>query len=134
MEIRTADSIPSRPAPVEYFTGAVWQEPICDPGNTKALISLMVTFTPGARTYWHKHPLGQTLLVISGCGLTQSRGGPVQSIRAGDRVWIPPGEEHWHGAGPDTIMRHVAMQEAEDGVSAVWLEPVSDADYRQQGA
>ncbi len=134
MEIRTADSIPSRPAPVEYFTGAVWQEPICDPGNTKALISLMVTFTPGARTYWHKHPLGQTLLVISGCGLIQSRGGPVQSIRAGDRVWIPPGEEHWHGAGPDTIMRHVAMQEAEDGVSAVWLEPVSDADYRQQGA
>ena len=134
MEIRHADSIPSRPAPVEYFTGAVWQEPICDPGNTKALISLMVTFTPGARTYWHQHPLGQTLLVISGCGLIQSRGGPVQTIRAGDRVWIPPGEEHWHGAGPDTIMRHVAMQEAEDGVSAVWLEAVSDADYRQQGA
>ena len=132
MQIRPAESIPSRPAPVEYFTGAVWQEPICGPDETRALTSLMVTFLPGARTHWHTHPLGQTLLVISGCGLIQCRGGPVQTIRAGDRVWIPPGEEHWHGAAPDTIMRHIAMQETEHGVSAVWLEPVSDADYGHQ--
>ena len=132
MQIRPAESIPSRPAPVEYFTGAVWQEPICGPDETRALTSLMVTFLPGARTHWHTHPLGQTLLVISGCGLIQCRGGPVQTIRAGDRVWIPPGKEHWHGAAPDTIMRHIAMQETEHGVSADWLEPVSDADYGQQ--
>ena len=133
MEIRPAGATPSRPAPVEYFTGAVWQDPICDPAETRALMSLMVTFTPGARTPWHRHPLGQTLLVISGCGRMQSRGGPVQTIRAGDRVWIPPGEEHWHGAGPDTLVCHVAMQETEDGVSAHWLEPVNDADYAQPG-
>ena len=133
MEIRPAGSTPSRPAPAEYFTGTVWQEAIIAPGETRALMSLMVTFAPGARTYWHKHPLGQTLFVVSGVGLVQSRGGPVQTIRAGDRVWIPPGEEHWHGAGPDTLMRHVAMQEVEDGVSAHWLEPVSDAEYGQQG-
>ena len=131
MEIRPANFTPSRPAPVEYFTGAVWQELICDPTETKPLTSLMVTFAPGARTHWHTHPLGQTLLVISGCGLIQSRGGPVQVIRAGDRVWIPPGEEHWHGAGPSTIMRHIAMQENENGVSADWLEPVSDVEYGQ---
>ncbi|TVP73606.1 MAG: cupin domain-containing protein [Rhodobacteraceae bacterium] len=133
MEIRPAHSIPSRQAPVEYFTGTVWQEPICSPAETKALMALIVTFAPGARTYWHAHPLGQTLLVLSGSGLVQRRTGPVQTIRAGDRVWIPPGEVHWHGAGPDTMMRHVAMQEAEEGVSTHWLEPVSDADYRQQG-
>ena len=132
MEIKPAVSTPSRPAPGEYFTGVVWQESICDPGETKALTALTVTFTPGARTHWHTHPLGQTLFVLSGCGLIQCRGGPVQTIRAGDRVWIPPGEEHWHGAGPDTMMRHVAMQETENGVSADWLEPVSDGDYGEQ--
>ncbi|PZX36752.1 quercetin dioxygenase-like cupin family protein [Roseinatronobacter thiooxidans] len=129
MEIRPAGSTPSQPAPSEYFTGTVWQDPICDPSETRALISLMVTFTPGSRTHWHTHPLGQTLLVVSGCGLIQYRGGLAQTIRAGDRVWIPPGEEHWHGAGPDTLMRHIAMQEVEDGVGAHWLEPVSEADY-----
>ena len=132
MEIRPAGSTPSRPAPVEYFTGTVWQEVICGPDETKALMSLMVTFAPRARTHWHTHPLGQTLLVVSGNGLIQSRGGPVQAIRAGDQIWIPPGEEHWHGAGPDTLMRHIAMQEAEDGVGAHWLEPVSEADYGQR--
>jgi quercetin dioxygenase-like cupin family protein len=129
MEIRPASSTPSRPAPVEYFTGSVWQEPICDPGQTKALMALMVTFAPGARTHWHTHPLGQTLLVILGCGLIQSRGGPVQTISAGDRVWIPPDEEHWHGAGPETLMRHIAMQEVAGGAGVHWLETVSDADY-----
>jgi quercetin dioxygenase-like cupin family protein len=132
MEIRPAGSTPSKPAPSDYFTGTVWQDPICDPGETRALISLMVTFTPGSRTHWHKHTLGQTLLVVSGCGLIQCRGDAVQTIRAGDRVWIPPGEEHWHGAAPDTLMRHVAMQEAEGGVATHWLEAVSDEDYSQR--
>ena len=132
MEIRPAGSTPARPAPVDCFTGTVWQEVICGPNETKALMSLMVTFAPGARTHWHTHPLGQTLLVVSGNGLIQSRGGSMQTIRAGDQVWIPPGEEHWHGAGPGTLMRHIAMQEAEDGVGAHWLEPVSEAEYGQR--
>ena len=130
MEIRPCGSTPSLSAPAAYFTGTVWQEPINDPAKTTALRSLLVTFAPGARTYWHKHPLGQTLYVTSGTGLIQSRGGPVQSIHAGDRVWIAPGEEHWHGAGPDTLMCHVAMQETKDGVGADWLEPVTDAQYQ----
>ena len=130
MEIRTAGMTPALPAPEDYFTGTVWQEAICDPPRTRALRALLVTFAPGGRTHWHTHPLGQTLVVTAGCGLIQRRGGPVQTIRAGDTVWIPPGEEHWHGAGPDTLMRHVAMQEAEDGIGAHWLEPVTDAQYR----
>jgi len=132
MHIIPPGSTPSRPAPADYFTGTVWQETICDPGETLALRALAVTFAPGARTHWHTHPLGQTLLVLSGAGLIQSRGGPVQALRAGDRVWIPPGEVHWHGAGPDTMMRHLALQEAQDGVAAHWLDPVSDADYQGQ--
>ncbi len=130
MEIRPCGTTPALAAPEDYFTGTVWQEAICDPPATRSLRSLLVTFAPGARTHWHTHPLGQTLVVTAGCGLAQSRGGPVQTIRAGDVVWIPPGEEHWHGAGPDTLMRHVAMQEAEGGVGAHWLEPVSNAQYR----
>lgn len=130
MEIRSCGSMPALPAPADYFTGQVWQEAICDPPETQKLRSLLVTFAPGARTHWHTHPLGQTLYVTSGCGRVQSWGGAMQTIRAGDVVWIPPGEKHWHGAGPDTMMRHIAMQEAEDGVGAHWLEPVTDAQYR----
>ena len=85
--------------------------------------------TRRARTHWHTHPLGQTLYVTAGCGRVQSLGGPVREIRAGDTVWIPPGEKHWHGAGPDTAMTHIALQEALDGSAVEWMEPVSDSDY-----
>jgi quercetin dioxygenase-like cupin family protein len=88
-----------------------------------------VSFEPGARTAWHTHPLGQTLYVVSGVGRVQKEGEPVREIRAGDTVWIPPGEKHWHGAAPDHGMTHVAMQEAVDGSAVEWLEQVSDADY-----
>ena len=130
MEIRHSGSVPARPAPREYFSGSVWQQAICDPSDETALRALLVTFAPGGRTHWHTHPKGQTLVVTAGSGLIQRRGGPVQAIRAGDTVWIPPGEEHWHGAGPQTLMCHVAMQESEGGVGAHWLEPVTDAQYR----
>ena len=129
MKIRRCGTTPSTVAAPDYFTGTVWQEAISNPKETIAVTSLMVTFSPGARTHWHTHPLGQTLLIVAGCGLVQSRGGPLETIRAGDRVWIPPGEEHWHGAGPDTLMRHVAMQETRNGIGADWLEPVSDSQY-----
>jgi quercetin dioxygenase-like cupin family protein len=130
MEIRPCSTTPTLPAPADYFTGQVWQDAISAPSETPNLRSLLVTFAPGARTHWHTHPLGQTLYVTSGCGRIQSWGGPLQTISAGDVIWIPPGEKHWHGAGPDTLMRHVALQEAEDGVAAQWLEAVSDTQYR----
>ncbi len=91
-------------------------------------------FDPGARTAWHTHPLGQTLYVVAGSGLAQSFDGPVRQIRAGDVVWIAPGEKHWHGAGPSTAMTHVAMQEALDGVAVEWLEHVTDEQYTSAGA
>lgn len=91
--------------------------------------AVLVTFEPGARTAWHTHPLGQTLLVTSGCGLAQSWGGEVQEIRPGDAIWFAPGEKHWHGAGPKTAMSHIAIQEALDGKAADWLEKVSDDQY-----
>ena len=94
--------------------------------------AVSVTFEPGARTAWHTHPLGQTLVVISGSGLAQKRGGPVEPIRAGDVVWFAPGEEHWHGASPTTAMTHIAIQEALDGISVDWLEQVTDADYARR--
>ena len=130
MELWPNGSRPTRPAPAEYFTGTVWQDPICEVPEPGRLRALLVTFAAGARTNWHTHPLGQTLYVTSGCGRFQSWGEPVQTIRAGDVIWIPPGEKHWHGAGPDTMMRHVAMQEVQDGVGADWLEAVSDVQYR----
>lgn len=130
MEIRPCGSTPSNSAPADYFTGTVWQEALCAPPETRAVISLLVSFAPKARTHWHTHAVGQTLYVTSGAGLIQSRGGPLQTIRAGDRIWIPGGEEHWHGAGPDTLMSHIAIQEVEGGTATHWLEPVSDAQYQ----
>jgi quercetin dioxygenase-like cupin family protein len=132
MDIRHSGSTPSNTAPADYFTGTVWQEAICDPTETKAVIALLVTFAPYARTNWHKHALGQTLYVTSGSGLIQTRGGPVNTIRAGDRIWIPAGEEHWHGATPYNLMSHIAIQEVEDGTATHWLEPVTDAQYQGQ--
>ena len=122
-------SRPTRKAPPDYFTGTVMQDPIIATEAPARLVSTQVAFEPGARTAWHSHPLGQTLYVISGVGRVQAQGGPVREIRAGDVVWIPPGEKHWHGASPTNSMTHIAMQEALDGSYATWMEKVTDADY-----
>ncbi len=129
MKITTPGETPTRPAPADYFTGTVWQDPIIQTPAPARLQAVRVSFEPGARTAWHTHPLGQTLLVLSGVGRVQSEGGPIRDIRPGDVVWIPPGEKHWHGASPDIGMVHLAMQEMEDGSAANWLEKVSDAQY-----
>ena len=130
MEIHLAGSRPTRRAPKENFIGTVLQDPIITPQAPARLVANRVAFEPGARTAWHSHPLGQTLYVISGVGRVQTKGGPVREIRAGDVVWIPPGEKHWHGAGPTTVMMRVAMQEALDGKHVEWLEPVTDEQYK----
>ncbi|QPH55488.1 (R)-mandelonitrile lyase [Pontivivens ytuae] len=119
---------PSRMAPAEYFTGTVLMTPIVQAPEPASLRALSVTFAPGARTNWHTHPLGQTLHVTSGQGLIALRDGAPEVIRAGDTVYIPPEVEHWHGAGPETAMTHIAMQE-EPEAETTWLDPVSDADY-----
>jgi quercetin dioxygenase-like cupin family protein len=129
MDIRACGSVPSRRVPESWFTGTVWQDPIIEAPAPARLRASVVSFDPGARTAWHTHPLGQTLYVVSGCGRAQSWGGPVREIRAGDVIWIPPGEKHWHGAAPTTAMTHIAMQEAQDGAAVNWLEHVSDEQY-----
>ncbi|MEM7545267.1 MAG: cupin domain-containing protein [Pseudomonadota bacterium] len=129
MDIFPCGSRPSKRAPDKWFTGTVWQEPIIEAPAPARIRAIRVSFEPGARTAWHTHPLGQTLHVVAGAGLMGLRGAAPRVIRAGDTVWIPPGEEHWHGAGPETNMVHIAMQEADEGVSANWLEHVSDDDY-----
>ncbi len=131
MEVRTAATIPTRRASAEYFTGTVWLETIIEAPPPARIRAARVTFEPGGRTFWHTHPLGQTLYVVSGIGLVQSWGEAAQVIRPGDVVWIPPGEKHWHGAGPDKAMTHVALQEACDGLTVEWLEAVSDAQYAE---
>ena len=120
---------PTTSVPPEWFTGTVWQDPIVAAPEPARVRALKVTFCPGARTAWHTHPLGQTLYVVSGVGRIGTRSGTVRTIKAGDTVWIPPGEEHWHGAAPDSMMSHIAIQEALDDVAAEWLEHVLDADY-----
>lgn len=130
MEIRPSGSTPSRLAPDHAFTGTVWQDPIIEAPAPARLKSTLVHFLPGARTAWHTHPLGQTLYVTSGTGRIQSWGGPIREIRAGDVIWIQPGEKHWHGAGPNTTMSHIAMQEGLDGVAVEWLEKVTDEQYQ----
>ena len=129
MDIFAAGSRPTQRASKDYFTGTVWQDPIVSAPAPARLAATRVAFEPGARTAWHTHPLGQTLYVVAGVGRIQTLGGPVREIRAGDVVWIPPGEKHWHGASPTNGMTHIAMQEALDGSFATWMEPVSDADY-----
>jgi len=120
---------PTRIADAARFTGAVQMDPIWEAPAPARVASLRVSFAPGARTAWHTHPLGQTLYVLSGVGRVGTRGGAPRVIRPGDVVWIPPGEEHWHGAGPENGMVHIAMQEALDGRMSDWLEHVSDEDY-----
>ena len=115
--------------PQEWFTGTVYMDAIRDPDEQSAVGCAHVRFTPGARTAWHSHPLGQTLIVTAGCGLAQREGGPVEEIRPGDVVWFAPGEKHWHGASPTVAMTHIALQEVKDGKVVDWLEHVTDADY-----
>lgn len=129
MKLIPCGSVATVRAPDAYFSGRVLQTPVIEAEAPARLRATMVSFEPGARTAWHTHPLGQTLLVVAGAGLAQSWGGPVREIKAGDVVFFPPGEKHWHGAGPDTAMTHLAMQEALDGVHVDWLEKVTDAQY-----
>ncbi|MEQ6248800.1 cupin domain-containing protein [Sulfitobacter sp. HNIBRBA3233] len=129
MIIHPAGSRPSTVPDAAYFTGTVRMDPINAAPEPARLRAILVTFEPGARTNWHTHPYGQTLMVTTGAGRVQKEGEEIQTIRPGDVVWIPPGEKHWHGAGPDTAMSHIAMQEAEDGATANWMEPVTDAQY-----
>ena len=130
MQIIKSGSRPTRKASSEYFTGNVWQDPIIETDEPARVRALRVSFEPGARTAWHTHPLGQTLHVISGVGLMGLRNEAPQLIKAGDTVWIPPGEEHWHGASATNSMTHIAIQEALDGSVAEWLDKVSDGEYQ----
>jgi quercetin dioxygenase-like cupin family protein len=126
MDIKRNGSQPSGNGPAEWFTGNVRVDPLFQPNESTRASGASVTFEPGARSAWHSHPLGQTLVVTSGCGRVQSWGGPIEEIRPGDVVWCPPGEKHWHGAAPTTAMTHIAIQEYLDGKAADWMEQVSD--------
>ena len=130
MEIKRSGSQPSGKGPSEHFTGTVRVDPLFEANDPARVCGSMVTFEPGARTAWHTHPLGQHLIVTAGCGRVQRWGGPIEEIRPGDVVCIPPGEKHWHGAAPTTNMVHVAMQEALDGKHVTWMEPVTDEQYK----
>ena len=130
MEVHRAGSRPSGKGPAEYFTGTVRLDPLFNLSGASRAAGVSVTFEPGARTAWHTHPLGQTIIITAGCGWAQRDGGPVEEIRPGDVVWFPPGEKHWHGATATTAMSHIAIQEKLDGKTVDWLEPVSDTQYR----
>lgn len=131
MEVRSPAEEPTRRGPADWFTGTVWLDPILEAPEPASVRSYRVNFEPGARTAWHTHPLGQTLHVLSGVGRVQAWDGPLREIRAGDTVWIPPGEKHWHGASPTIGMIHVAIQESADGSHTDWLEHVPDDVYGQ---
>lgn len=129
MEIKRNASQPSQTPASENFKGAVRVDPLFNPPSPARARGGSVTFEPGARTAWHKHPLGQTLIVTAGCGRVQLHGHPIEVIKPGDVVWIAPGEKHWHGAGDTTSMTHIAIQEHVDGKSVDWMEHVSDSQY-----
>ena len=130
MEITRIGSRPSSKAAAEYFTGTVRMDPLVEAPDPARVAAASVTFEPGARTAWHTHPLGQTLIVTSGCGRAQRWGGAIEEIRPGDVIWFTPGEKHWHGAAPTTAMTHIAIQERQDGRVVDWLEKVTDEQYR----
>ena len=139
MEIKRSGSQTSSKGPAEYFTGTVRIDPLFQAPelSTSSLrparvTGASVTFEPGARTAWHTHPLGQTLIVTSGLGWSQREGGPIEEIRPGDVVWFAPAEKHWHGATPTTAMTHIAIVEQLDGKSADWMEHVSDEQYQEE--
>ena len=129
MEIIRAGSRPSGKGPTDWFTGTVRVDPLFNPSAPERAQGASVTFEPGARTAWHTHPLGQTLIVTFGGGRVQRWGGPIEEIRPGDVVWFAPGEKHWHGAALDTAMTHIAVHEVQNGKAVDWLEKVSDAQY-----
>lgn len=134
MEIFRAGSRPSGRGPTDWFTGVVRIDPLFNPTAPERVQGASVSFEPGARTNWHTHPLGQTLIVTQSVGRAQRWGGPIEDIRPGDVIWFAPGEKHWHGAAPTTAMSHIALQEVQLGQAGVgtvvdWLEPVSDSQY-----
>jgi quercetin dioxygenase-like cupin family protein len=129
MNIQRSGSQPSGKGPAEFFTGNVRIDPLIQTTGPARVSGATVTFEPGARSAWHTHPLGQMLVVTAGCGLVQSKGGPVVKIRPGDIVWCPPGEKHWHGATSTTGMTHIAILEQLDGKGVDWMEHVTDEEY-----
>ena len=129
MKITRAGSQPSSKGPTDWFTGTVRIDPLFQTDAPARAQGATVTFEPGARTAWHTHPLGQTLIVTSGCGRVQREGGPIEEIRPGDVVWFAPNGKHWHGAAPRTAMTHIAIQEALDGNVVDWMEKVTDEQY-----
>ena len=130
MDIQRSGSRPSGQGQAEYFTGTVRIDPLFDAPEPARVYGGSVTFEPGARTAWHTHPLGQTLIVTAGCGLVQRWGGPIELIRPGDVIWFPPAEKHWHGATATTAMTHIAIVEKLNGQTADWMEKVSDEQYQ----
>jgi quercetin dioxygenase-like cupin family protein len=129
MQLIRSGTQASRKGPGEYFTGTVRIDPLFQAPGPARVGAATVAFEPGARTAWHTHPLGQTLIVTSGVGWVQQDGGPVEEVRSGDVVWFPPGLKHWHGATPTAAMTHIAIQESLDGKSVEWMEKVSDEQY-----
>jgi quercetin dioxygenase-like cupin family protein len=129
MEIRRNGSQASGKGPAEYFTGTVRVDPLFQAADPARAVGASVTFEPGARTAWHTHPLGQTLIVTTGCGRAQREGGLIEEIGPGDVIWFAPGEKHWHGASPTTAMTHIAIHEKLDGKTVEWMEKVSDEQY-----
>jgi quercetin dioxygenase-like cupin family protein len=130
MEIQRIGSTPSGQGPADWFTGTVRVDPLFAANEARRGAAATVTFEPGARTAWHTHPLGQTLIVTAGFVLVQREGGPIEEIHPGDVVWFSPGEKHWHGASPTTAMTHIAIQEHIDGKVVDWVEHVTDEQYR----
>ncbi|MDB4978204.1 MAG: Cupin 2 conserved barrel domain protein [Candidatus Peribacteria bacterium] len=131
MHIQRSGSQPSNKGPADWFTGTVRIDPLFQAHDPARAAGAAVTFEPAARTAWHTHPLGQTLIVTSGSGLAQTEGGEMQEIKPGDVIWFAPGEKHWHGASPTTAMTHIAIHEALDGKVVEWMEKVSDDQYEQ---
>src|SRR5246500_1758505 len=131
MEIKRVGAQASNKGPSDWFTGTVRIDPLFQAPAPARVAGASVTFEPGARTAWHTHPLGQTLIVTSGLGWVQYEGGPIEEIRPGDVVWLPPGEKHWHGATATTAMTHIAITESLNGTNVDWMEKVSDEQYRK---
>ncbi len=129
MNIQRAGTQPSGKGPADYFTGTVRIDPLITAEEPARVVATSVIFEPGARTAWHTHPLGQTLIVTAGAGLAQRWGGPIEEVGPGDVVWFPAGEKHWHGASPTAAMTHIAIQEKLDGKTVDWMEQVSDEQY-----
>lgn len=133
LDIKRIGSQPSREGPTEWFTGAVRIDPLFEANEPARVVGVSVTFEPGARTAWHTHPLGQTLIITFGCGWVQRVDGPREEIRSGDVIWFPPGEKHWHGATATSAMTHIAIQEQLDSKAVDWMEKVSDEQYQRNG-